>query len=216
MPQDVLVVTGGASRIGLACAIAMAGDHGAVVLLDQNRAGLDVAAKDPAFADCSVDTFECDVSDAGAMVDLAGRIEADIGPVRSLITSAGILHNPSTVLDMDLDEHNRVWDVNYHGTLYTIRAFAPAMNERSAGNKCDERKDDDRATDEHILLPTHARAVSSHGHTPTDHRDHENEGRQGAKQRRGGLPDVAVGAREQRVPGHRQAGCRQHLPWFWW
>lgn len=133
MPKDVLVVTGGASGIGLACAIAMAGDHGAVALLDQNSDGLDAAAQDAAFGDCPVHTFKCDVSDAAVMVELAGRIEVDIGPVRNVITSAGILHNPATVLDMDLEEHHRVWDVNYNGTLYTIRAFAPAMIERGAG-----------------------------------------------------------------------------------
>ncbi|NNE23047.1 MAG: SDR family oxidoreductase [Rhizobiales bacterium] len=133
MSQDVLAITGGASGIGLASAVAMAGDHGAIALLDQNPEALATAAKDAAFGERPVHTFECDVSDAVAMIELARRVETDIGPVRTLVTSAGILHNPATVLDMDLAEHNRVWDVNYHGTLYTIRAFAPAMTERGIG-----------------------------------------------------------------------------------
>ena len=67
------------------------------------------------------------------MVALATRIESEVGPVRTLVTSAGILQNAATVLDMDLDEYARVWDVNYHGTVYTVRAFAPAMTERARG-----------------------------------------------------------------------------------
>jgi len=78
-------------------------------------------------------TFFGDVADADAMVALATRIESEVGPVRTLVTSAGILQNAATVLDMDLDEYARVWDVNYHGTVYTVRAFAPAMTERALG-----------------------------------------------------------------------------------
>jgi len=35
---------------------------------------------------------------------------------------------------MDLDEHARVWDVNYHGTVHTVRAFAGAMSKRGRGS----------------------------------------------------------------------------------
>ena len=35
---------------------------------------------------------------------------------------------------MDLAEYARVWDVNYHGTVYPIRAFAPAMTQRARGS----------------------------------------------------------------------------------
>ncbi len=133
MPEGVLVVTGGASGIGLACAIAMAGDHASTVLVDQNREALDNAVQDTSLRDLPVHTFQCDVSEAGPLEQLAGEIEDGIGPVRTVITSAGILQNPCTVLDMDLAEHDRVWSVNYHGTLYTVRAFAPAMTRRGEG-----------------------------------------------------------------------------------
>jgi NAD(P)-dependent dehydrogenase (short-subunit alcohol dehydrogenase family) len=131
MAEGILVVTGGASGIGLACAKAMAGAHAAVVLVDANAAALPAARE--AIAGAPVHTFECDVADAAAQVALAERVEREIGPVRTLVTSAGILNNSDTVMDMDLAEHARVWDVNYNGTVYSVRAFARGMTARRQG-----------------------------------------------------------------------------------
>ena len=133
MLDGVLVVTGGASGIGLACAKAMVAAHAQVALIDVNEDGLAAAAAQIDEAGGAASTFVGDVADADAMVALATRIESEVGPVRTLVTSAGILQNAATVLDMDLDEYARVWDVNYHGTVYTVRAFAPAMTERALG-----------------------------------------------------------------------------------
>lgn len=133
MSEGVLVVTGGASGIGLACAKAMAAGHEKVALVDINAAGLDAAAEQVAASDGEAVTYTGDVSVAAQMADLAARIESEAGPVRTLVTSAGILQNAATILDMDLEEYGRVWDVNYHGTVYTVRAFASAMTERRQG-----------------------------------------------------------------------------------
>ena len=133
MSDGVLVVTGGASGIGLACAKAMAAAHDRVALIDVNEDGLATAAAQIDEAGGAPSTFVGDVANSDVMVELAARIETEVGPVRTLVPSAGILQNASTVLDMDLDEYARVWDVNYHGTVYTVRAFAPAMTERGLG-----------------------------------------------------------------------------------
>tara|TARA_B100002052_G_scaffold292663_1_gene314573 strand:- start:564 stop:1295 length:732 start_codon:yes stop_codon:yes gene_type:complete len=111
----------------------MVAAHDQVALIDVNEDGLAAAAAQIDEAGGAASTFVGDVADADAMVALATRIESEVGPVRTLVTSAGILQNAATVLDMDLDEYARVWDVNYHGTVYTVRAFAPAMTERARG-----------------------------------------------------------------------------------
>ena len=127
------MVTGGASGIGLACAKEMAAAHEGVVLLDLNAEGLRTAEEEIAALGAEVETFECDVADASAQAELAARVEAEIGPVRTLVTSAGILDKAATVMDMDLAAHDRLWDVNYKGTLYSVRAFARAMTDRRRG-----------------------------------------------------------------------------------
>ena len=134
MTEGVLVVTGGASGIGLACAKAMAAVHDCVVLVDANPEALLDAQAEIATAGSAVHSFECDVADADAQVELAAKVEREIGPVRTLVTSAGILNNSDTVMDMDLAEHARVWDVNYNGTIYSVRAFARAMIARQQGS----------------------------------------------------------------------------------
>jgi len=133
MAEGILVVTGGASGIGLACAKAMAREHAAVVLVDINAGSLAAAEAEVAAAGVPAHGFACDVAEAAAQVALAERVEREIGPVRTLVTSAGILNNSDTVMDMDLAEHARVWDVNYNGTVYSARAFARAMTARKQG-----------------------------------------------------------------------------------
>ena len=133
MTNAVLVVTGGASGIGLACAEAMAADHDNIVLVDADEGALTAASERVGNSGARVHVFQCDVRDADAQRELADRTEREIGPVRTLVTCAGILNNSETVLDMDLAEHSRVWDVNYNGTVYSVRAFARAMTTRKRG-----------------------------------------------------------------------------------
>lgn len=131
--SGVLIVTGGASGIGLACAWRLSRDHDEVVLLDVNEAALASAQSYLIDEGIACRTYPCDVTDAESMVALARTIEAEVGPVQTVIASAGIINNSETILDMDLAEHGRVWDVNYHGTVHTVRAFAPAMSNRKSG-----------------------------------------------------------------------------------
>ena len=133
MVEGVLVVTGGASGIGLACAKAMARDHTAVALLDIDDNALQSAQERISRKSAKAEAFRCDVTNAGSLTTIAADIERALGPVRTLVTSAGILEKSGLVLETDLDEHARFWDVNYHGTVHTARAFAPAMVERRNG-----------------------------------------------------------------------------------
>ena len=131
--KGVAVVTGGGSGIGEACARRFAKDGYAVAIIDQNMEGAERVAADLAKAGTKTMSLIGDVSDLDSMVAFAKQVESDLGPVTALVTSAGILNNSNTIMAMDLDEHKRVWDVNYNGTIYTIRAFAVAMEKRKRG-----------------------------------------------------------------------------------
>lgn len=133
---SVAVVTGGASGIGEACARRFARDGFAIAILDQNEAQGAAVAGSLAAEGAKAVYYRCDVADRTMQTEIARRIEADQGPVGVLVTSAGILDRVATLLDVDLDHHARVWDVNYDGTLHSIRAFAPAMQERKRGAIC--------------------------------------------------------------------------------
>jgi NAD(P)-dependent dehydrogenase (short-subunit alcohol dehydrogenase family) len=131
--QGTAVITGGGSGIGEACARRFAKDGYDIAIIDQNRAGAERVAGDLQADGVKTGVYIGDVSDAKAMQDIAMKVEDEVGPVATLVTSAGILNNPNTILGMDLDEHQHVWDVNYNGTIYAVRAFAPFMEKRRAG-----------------------------------------------------------------------------------
>lgn len=131
--KGVAVVTGGGSGIGEASARRLARDGYAIGIIDQNSAGAERVAADLRSEGVAVAAYTADVADAAKMIEIAAKCEADLGPVTALVTAAGIINNSNTILNMDLAEHQRVWDVNYNGTVYTVRAFAPAMQDRRKG-----------------------------------------------------------------------------------
>lgn len=131
----VAVVTGGASGIGEACARRLAGDGYRVVIVDHDGAAATRVASSLDTPHAAV-AHACDVTDTPALFELARCVEADSGAVEILVTSAGLLENASTILDMNVEEHDHIWQVNYHGTLHSCRAFAPAMARRGRGAIC--------------------------------------------------------------------------------
>jgi len=129
MARKLAVVTGGASGIGEATVRRFAQDGFAVAIVDVNDANGEALAKSLPEARY----YHCDVSDLAAQEAVAARIEAEMGVAQALVTCAGIIPNTESVMDMDLEAHKRMWDVNYNGTLYTIRTFARSMAKMGRG-----------------------------------------------------------------------------------
>ena len=131
--KGVAVVTGGGSGIGEACAKRFAQDGYAVAIIDQNASGAERVSSELSQGGANAKAYVGDVSDLATMNEFAAAIESELGPSTALVTSARILNNANTIMAMDLEEHQRVWDVNYNGTVYTVRAIAPYMEERRKG-----------------------------------------------------------------------------------
>src|SRR5271167_2622955 len=121
--QRISVVTGGASGIGRATAarLGAAGDLGIVPDLNE-QAGHKVV--DAIRSGGGKSEFRrVDVAAEASVDELARGVESDLCPVAVLVNSAGVLQNVAAIESLSLEEHDKVWAINYRGTYLCCRAF---------------------------------------------------------------------------------------------
>lgn len=116
------LVTGAAGGIGLAIATALADAGAEVVATD-----LDAALRD-APAHGGIDWRPLDVTDLVAVEALI----AAAGPFDLGAHAAAILAT-APILDVEIEDWRRVFDVNVHGTFHVTRALARGMAARGRG-----------------------------------------------------------------------------------
>ncbi len=124
--QRVVVVTGGASGIGEGIVRRFAGAGDRICILDIN-AGRGAAIATELGPD--VTFHQVDTSDRAG---LEATAEA-IGRVDVLVPCAGLLQNAVRVLDMDLEEAERLLRINYLAVLSTCQVFGRMMKAQGAG-----------------------------------------------------------------------------------
>jgi 2-keto-3-deoxy-L-fuconate dehydrogenase len=126
-----VVVTGGASGIGLAIVRRLASEGGALHLLDLDAPAVSRATDDLRSAGWDVTGHVGDVTDETVMAALIGEITAKAG-VDVLVNNAGIGHigsaESTTPEDME-----RLWRVNVLGVWHGIKAALPGMKARHQG-----------------------------------------------------------------------------------
>jgi NAD(P)-dependent dehydrogenase (short-subunit alcohol dehydrogenase family) len=111
---DVLVITGGAGGMGLACARALA-DRGHLVLVDVDELQLEEAQSMLSADGASVETLQCDVTSPADVVAVADRVRAS-GRFRCLVHTVGVspeMADARTVMEVDLVGSVRVTDAMF-------------------------------------------------------------------------------------------------------
>jgi 3-oxoacyl-[acyl-carrier protein] reductase len=121
-PRGV-VITGGASGIGFACAAAAAASGARVGLLDVNADALDAAVA--ALPGAGHQALAADVTDDSAVRSVIDRF-ADGGVLTGVIAAAGIVSRES-LRDITAAQFRRVMEINVVGVQNVLSAAAPHL-----------------------------------------------------------------------------------------
>jgi len=126
-----LVITGGATGLGLKVA-ARALDSGAKVSLwDRSKSGLE-SAKELLNIGEMVNLIKVDVSDYAAVVR-AAKLTSQFGQIDSLINSAGVVGPNCLMVDYSVQDWQEVMNVNINGVFNCCRELVPYLLNSPAG-----------------------------------------------------------------------------------
>jgi 3-oxoacyl-[acyl-carrier protein] reductase len=128
--KRVALITGAATGIGRAAAIALA-EAGYDVVINYSRseqAARETAALSKAKGAKTL-LFQCDVSDDPAVRKMLVAVEKEFGRLDALVNNAGITSNvkASDFEAMTAEEWDRVFAVNVRGMFQVTRASAPLL-----------------------------------------------------------------------------------------
>lgn len=130
----VALVTGGNSGIGLGLARGLAKAGARIAISGRDTAKSAAACKELAELGAEVDTFRCEVSDEGQVVETTAAVVERFGRIDSCFANAGFGF-PRPFLKTSLEDWNSVMNVNLTGVFLTFREAARHMVERGGGGK---------------------------------------------------------------------------------
>jgi NAD(P)-dependent dehydrogenase (short-subunit alcohol dehydrogenase family) len=137
MPQfelrdKVVAITGAASGIGRALALALAREGAALALGDRDESGLVEACHACAELGADVTPHVVDVSNERNVRRFAGETLEHHGAVDAIVNNAGVALY-GTALEIATDEFAWLMSINFWGVVYGVRAFLPHILERPEG-----------------------------------------------------------------------------------
>lgn len=129
----VVVVTGGGSGIGRACAREFATRHAAVAVVDRDvEHGKEIVAEIRS-ADVSAEYFNCDVTHAAQVERLTSDIVSRFGGIDVLVNNAGI-QRYGTVVTLSEQKWDEVLNTNLKSAFLVAKYAIPAMLARGGGS----------------------------------------------------------------------------------
>src|SRR5271169_6135060 len=130
--NKVVVVTGGASGIGLACCREFAQRHAAVAVVDVDEKGGRRAAKELRQSGGRVEFFSLDVSKCSQVEAGVAKIAKKFGGIDILINNAGIQRYASATTCSE-EEWDLVLSVNLKSAFLMSKYVIPVMIKRGGG-----------------------------------------------------------------------------------
>lgn len=130
--KRVVVVTGGASGMGLGICKRFAELGHPVAMLDVDEKALTAESAALQAAGANVWAGRVDVADRQQVDDAYATVRQQLGPISIVIANAGI-SEARDFLTLSIDTWQRMMDVNLNGVFHTIQAAAADMVEQGWG-----------------------------------------------------------------------------------
>lgn len=131
--EQVALVTGASSGMGLAAARAFAQSSAAVVLADVNEPALSAATGDLTAAGHEAVGVTCDVSDEDQVASMVDRAVAKFGRLDMAFNNAGIQAPPTDAADEPAELFDRVNAVNLRGVWACMKHELRQMRAQGSG-----------------------------------------------------------------------------------
>lgn len=129
----IILITGASSGIGAATAHRLAADGHTVVLGARRRDRLDRLVAEIRDSGGSAHALALDITDLERTREVVQHVVAEHGRLDVLVNNAGVMPL-STLEQANIEEWNRMIDVNLRGVLHGIAAAQPVMREQRRGH----------------------------------------------------------------------------------
>ncbi|SMF59589.1 SDR family NAD(P)-dependent oxidoreductase [Pseudobacteriovorax antillogorgiicola] len=130
--DQVVVITGGASGLGLKLGEAMAREGAKVVLADINESGLQATKRGFKEQNLVAEFMQVDVASHQSIKDLVTAVMERFGRIDVMMNNAGI-GMIGSVCDVPLETWERMIDVNIKSVIYGIQEVYPIMIKQGSG-----------------------------------------------------------------------------------
>lgn len=127
----VVVVTGAGNGMGRELTLELLQRGARVAAVDIRAQALEQTSALAGVHAQALATYTTDITDLAAVKALVQRTQEHFGSVDAIINNAGIIQPFVTLADLELSTIDRVFDVNFRGTLFMVKSFLPVLLARA-------------------------------------------------------------------------------------
>jgi NAD(P)-dependent dehydrogenase (short-subunit alcohol dehydrogenase family) len=122
----IAIVTGGGQGIGKAVAVKLAEAGATVIVADVNEKTASATANEIRSSGANAKAFVIDLSDVGAIKDMASKVAEEFAGIDILVNNAGVVQT-KPFLEITEEEWDRIIDINQKGVFFCMQAVAEQM-----------------------------------------------------------------------------------------